>query len=645
MATAKGASETTTYLMVKTLRRPHLWVAAVMVAVLVIIHYPDIFAGVWGLGQVSSIFGFGLTRHTLERILFLIPVAYGAATLGLGGGLSILFLAAAAMLPRVFLVSPAPREAIFETAGVICTGALIVFLFDALQKGKQRLIEVETTHQMLNTQIRRLGMLHAISGTVSQSLELSQVLSVIDKVKQLMGMEAAWLYFWDEPEKELKLASSAGTSMPRSIKPGDNFDGKAAQSRQPVIIENMAAGGAPDGGLQSLLVVPLMSKAELVGTLGVGSRSVHTFSADEVDLLRAIGDQIGMAVENSRLYERERLSAEALRASERNYRELFENASDAIWVHDLNGKILAVNSALARLTGYEHGALVGANISLLVPCGLTSVGKCAHDAVLKGEAPPSYEQVLALKDGSAVIVQIGTSLVTRDEDPWAFQHIARDITEAKAAQDNLRYYVQRVSQAQEAERKRIARELHDETAQGLVAVIRNLDDMAEGHSRYSVKDVQEQVREVLRGVRQFSQQLRPSILDDLGLVPALKWLASDLNGNGIAVNVEVNGTVRQLLPEAELTLFRIAQEALNNARRHSGANRVSIGIDFGEHKTTMKVSDNGRGFELPARVGDLARVGKLGLAGMQERAQLLGGIMAIDAAPGRGTNLTVEVPG
>ncbi len=652
MTTATVAPQKTTYLMARVLRSPHLWVAAVMLALLVVIHYNDVFPDVWGIRQIGSALGFGLTRHTLERILFLVPVAYVSAMLGIGGGLSILILAAGAMLPRVFLMSPAPREAIFETGGVIFTGLLIVLLSDALQKGKQRLVEVEATHGQLNLQIKRLGMLHAISGTVSQSLELAQVLSVIERVVQVMGMESAWLYFWDKDRAELRLAASSGGGvvLPPTIKPGEGADGAVAQSRQPVVIENAAAVEQADSplrqsGLRGTLVIPMMCKAELVGTLGVGTRSAHRFPPDEMDFLRAIGDHIAMAAENSRLYERERLATEALRASESNYRELFENASDAIWVHDLNGRVLAVNCAFERLTGYKREAVIGATVSLFLACGLTAAGQTAHDMALRGQPALSYDQELVKKDGSIVVAQIGTSLITRDEEPWAFQHIARDVTEAKRAQDNLRFYAQRVSQAQEAERKRIARDLHDETAQALVAVIRNLDDIASDKSHLSVRDVQEQVRDALRGVRQFGQQLRPSILDDLGLVPALNWLASEINkDHDVIADVVVTGSPRQLLPEAELTLFRIAQEALNNARRHSGADHVSLKMEFAHNGARMTVSDNGKGFEVPLRLGDLARVGKLGLAGMQERAQLLGGTLTIDTAPGKGTTLAVEVP-
>ena len=653
---AKGTSEKTTYLMTRALRNPHLWVVAFIIVLLVMIHYHEAFADVWILERIGSILGFGLTRQTLWRILFLIPVTYGAAVLRTGGGLSILVLVAAAMLLRVFLISPAPREALFETGAVILVGALVVALLDVLQKLRGRVTELETTQSMLKLQVKRLGMLHAISSLVSQSLELWQVLNAaMEKVKQLIEVEATWLYLWDEEKRKLRLAASSGLSeavVPEALKLGEGLDGAAVQSRQPIVVENVSADPTFRStmlrykGLQSVLVVPLMSKGVMIGTLGVGTRLIHRFPSDEVDLLRAIGDQISMAVENARLYERERLAAEALRVSERNYRELFENASDAIWVHDLNGIVVAANSAFERLTGYERDTLVGGNMSMFLSShGQTKVDKEAHEKVLRGEAADPYEQELVKKDGSEVIVQMGTSLITKEGQPWAFQHIARDITEEKRIQDNLRFYVRQVNQAQEAERKRIARELHDETAQALVAVSRSLDDIASGHSQLSIKDIREQVRGILQEVRKFSQELRPSILDDLGLLAAVKWLASDLTKNySIAADVEVVGKQRQLPPETELMLFRIVQEALTNVRRHSEASRVCVRVEFTDHDIKITINDNGRGFEMPARLGDLARIGKLGLAGMQERAQLLGGTLTIDSESGKGTTLSVEVP-
>jgi signal transduction histidine kinase len=135
------------------------------------------------------------------------------------------------------------------------------------------------------------------------------------------------------------------------------------------------------------------------------------------------------------------------------------------------------------------------------------------------------------------------------------------------------------------------------------------------------------------------------VLDDLGLVPAVQWLASDLTKNyGINVSTEITGNPRALPPAAELMLFRITQEALTNVRKHSQATSVSVKINFSDHNIRVTVQDNGKGFVMPKGMGDLTRTGRLGLAGMQERAQLLGGILNIQSEPGKGSTLTIEVP-
>ena len=223
--------------------------------------------------------------------------------------------------------------------------------------------------------------------------------------------------------------------------------------------------------------------------------------------------------------------------------------------------------------------------------------------------------------------------------------------ELKQMHENLRFYLQQVTRAQEEERKRIARELHDDTAQELVALSRKLDSFTSSTAHLPAQDIlylqelRQQTDKILDGVRRFSQDLRPSILDDLGLVPALEWLTSDLTNHfGIAIGMGVLGSVRRFPSETELVLFRIAQEALRNVWKHSEASRAWVTVEFDDDKTVLAVTDNGKGFELPEKIGDLASTGKLGLAGMQERAQLIGGRLTLHSEPGKGTTVTVEVP-
>jgi len=228
--------------------------------------------------------------------------------------------------------------------------------------------------------------------------------------------------------------------------------------------------------------------------------------------------------------------------------------------------------------------------------------------------------------------------------------VARDVTDEERVKENLRQYAQQVTRAQEEERKRIARELHDDTAQGLVAQSRLLEKLALCEANLSpeglklLEEVRHQTDAILQGVRRFSQDLRPSILDDLGLLPSLEFLAEGMTRYGIATTVGVTGEKRRLPPEAELVLFRIAQEALRNVWQHSQASRAELTLSFSGNRLVVVIADNGRGFELPPRVGDLASIGKLGLAGMQERARLIGGTLTVQSEPGAGTRITVEVP-
>ncbi len=222
---------------------------------------------------------------------------------------------------------------------------------------------------------------------------------------------------------------------------------------------------------------------------------------------------------------------------------------------------------------------------------------------------------------------------------------SENIAQEKKLQENLRLYSQKVGEAQEAERKRIARELHDETVQALVVVSRHLEDLALGETDLTIADIRKEIQKILEGVRQFSQQLRPLILDDLGLIPAVQWLASDLANNyKIHVATEITGKSRTLSSATELMLFRIIQEALTNVGKHAQAKNVTIKIDFADNSIKVTIKDDGKGFVLPGGVSDFTHTGRLGLAGMQERAQLMGGILDIKSELGKGTHLTVEVP-
>ncbi|TET37466.1 MAG: PAS domain S-box protein, partial [Dehalococcoidia bacterium] len=442
------------------------------------------------------------------------------------------------------------------------------------------------------------------------------------------------------------------------MKAGERFNGRLAQSGDPLLVADasedprLTRAVVRKERLQAQLIVPLISKGKVVGTLCAAMRRPRQFHSEEIELLTAIGNQIGVSIENAHLYEQERLIAEQLRVSEKNYRELFENASDAIWVHDPEGNILAVNKACEKLTGYSREELSSMKaFGMLSERGLDIVREMERK-LLNGESlDHPFEVELINKGGAEAIIELQTTLVTTGGQPTGFQHTARDVTEQRRMQENLRFYVQQITRAQEEERKRIACELHDDTAQALVALSRQLDSFISSDEHLPMQQItfleelRQQANSILEGVRRFSQDLRPSVLDDLGLLPALEWLTSELRTQyGVLAEIKVLGAPRRLPPEAELVLFRIAQEALRNVWKHAQASRAVVTVEFGDSKMGIEVSDDGKGFKVPPRVGDLTSEGKLGLVGMLERARLLGGSLVVQSDLGKGTTVAVEAP-
>ena len=224
------------------------------------------------------------------------------------------------------------------------------------------------------------------------------------------------------------------------------------------------------------------------------------------------------------------------------------------------------------------------------------------------------------------------------------------LAELRESEAKLRFYLRQIIRAQEDERKRIARELHDDTAQALVILSRRLDGLNAYRTQLPQSVVQRLEEllsladDILQGVRRFSHDLRPAVLDDLGLVPALESLTANLLEEGTRAEFRMLGDRQSLSPEVELTLFRITQEALRNVQKHAQASKASVQVEFGDARVRITVRDNGSGFSPPEGMNSLAEVGKLGLIGMRERAQLIGGTLQIQSQLGSGTVVTVDVP-
>jgi signal transduction histidine kinase len=491
-------------------RHPNTWIALLLLIVLAVVHYltPQI-------RVLSTPVNAFLQRHAVERIAFVLPVAIASAAFQLRGGVPVLILSVLIMLPRAIWISPQPVDALLETGVAAAVGAAVSWAI-TVQDRERRLRQKA---------IARLHTINALATLVSRSLDVGQIMrAALDQA--LLGTGLGDGLMFSSTDRTLLLGAHRGVgldtarALARMDAPSGALGG-AVRSGEVIVAEvgDQAPAVLREEGWLRLVAIPLRSKGQVRGLMVLGARHTRAFPAEELDLLAAIGLEIGVALENAALYER------------------------------------------------------------------------------------------------------------------------------------TRSYARQIIAAQEAERQRIARELHDETIQALIVLARRLDALERPSSQEPavsaarLAPLRELIGELSRGMRRIVRDLRPSTLDHLGLVAAVRGLVGQLSaGPFVAAALEVEGTPRRLDPQAELALFRIAQEALHNALRHAGASTIVVRIAFAAGQVLLEVRDDGGGFAVPSPIDDHVASGRLGLAGMDERARGVGGALVVESTPGAGTVVRVTVP-
>jgi len=218
----------------------------------------------------------------------------------------------------------------------------------------------------------------------------------------------------------------------------------------------------------------------------------------------------------------------------------------------------------------------------------------------------------------------------------------------RSAQAGLRDYIGAITSAQEEERHRLARELHDDTIQAVIALKQRVQlikkVVKDKKAHQSLDELESLSEQTVENLRRLTRALRPIYLEDLGLVTALEMLARETgDNNSISVSFQKSGQERRLAGEVELVLYRIAQEALNNVIRHAEASSAILHIDYDNKKVQLEVSDDGIGFQIPNSPTDFAPSGHFGLLGMYERAELIGAQLKIESTLGGGTRLIIRL--
>ncbi|MFH1647676.1 MAG: HAMP domain-containing protein [Chloroflexota bacterium] len=235
-----------------------------------------------------------------------------------------------------------------------------------------------------------------------------------------------------------------------------------------------------------------------------------------------------------------------------------------------------------------------------------------------------------------------------EERTRQLQDSYREIERKETARGQL---LQKILMVQEEERKRVARELHDETTQSILGLAMKLEaaaaipDNEVGRIKIMLNDVRKLAVNTLDSVHKVIFDLRPSVLDDLGLLSAIRWYVQNRLGElGIKARVEVTGEERELPPQVEIAMFRVAQEAITNIAKHAQAHNALVNVEFRDSSVALEIEDDGLGLDMNSLNPPAGESQRLGLLGMRERIQLLGGTFQIESKPDSGTHITAEVP-
>jgi two-component system, NarL family, sensor histidine kinase DegS len=647
---------------------------AISLAATALLHYgsPQLRLG-------PSPFDVVFTRHSVERILFVLPMVLAALAFGRRGGLVTIGFASALMLPRALWLSPNRADALLETAAAVTVGYLLLRLVEA--QAREKTIRLEA--------VARLGVLHAVAHAAAESRNLEEILHrALDKVLEVLGLRTGLAYLAEPQGRDLVLrayrclspAAAEGLKRLGSSGPWAEVGEDVRPSSVGELSHALPAWDRE--GLGSAVFVPVRSKGAVQGALALALGS-RLLTGEERELLSAVGAELGVVVENARLHED---VARKLQV-QRQLNEIAERIVSELELDRILPKVLHIAQ---ELTGADAGEVV-----LCEGSGALE-HYCCTPNVPERAVPGPTEEVLhyrAMQTRQPVLLEDYPS--APGALPWAVRlglasavavpilsaercfgtlclfnlHPAKRFHESELAMlsgvgrqtgvaienarlyQSMRFYVRQITRAQEDERRRIARELHDETIQLLVAISRGLEAFPglsgelPDAARARLASLQDLLREAVKGTRRFVQDLRPPMLDHLGLVACVEGLASEFEENtSLPATVRVAGAPRRLPPELELALFRIAQEALTNARRHANPSKALLFLEFLPSLVRLTVSDDGRGFEAPERVEELLSRGKLGLVGMFERARTVGGTLAVRANESGGTAVIAEVP-
>jgi PAS domain S-box-containing protein len=390
-------------------------------------------------------------------------------------------------------------------------------------------------------------------------------------------------------------------------------------------------------GIHSMMAAPLLGPDRLIGTITIQATARDAFDEADAELLKLLADQAAIALTNARLY------AE-VEESERRYRHLVDNSPDIVWEVDAEGRFIFFSDSLESRTGWSQEQLLGQRFTVLA--GATTLAE-ATEAWRQLRNEPEREQRvrldLPLPDGRVAKTEVAMTGTIVDGRFAGAHGSVRDISERERLEGDLREQAAELAASQE--RAHLARELHDSVTQALFSMgltLRTLELLLATDpeaARTKLVELRELQKDALAEMRTLIFELRPSSLESDGLVQALRTHATAVQRRtGLVVVVDAEPIDR--LPLAcEEALYRIGQEALHNVVKHANASNATIRIWREPERVGLSVTDDGSGFD-----PDAVPRGHLGLIGMRQRVDLVGGELRVRSRPGKGSTIEANVP-
>jgi PAS domain S-box-containing protein len=408
------------------------------------------------------------------------------------------------------------------------------------------------------------------------------------------------------------------------------------------------------------------SSVQMVGVNVVAEETTER-KRTEADLKKArddleikVRERTAQLEDTVKALENEMQARKALENQLRQWSRVFMDAADPIIIENLSGTIIDMNREAEREYGWRRGELIGKSIRSLIPSEQYSWADRLRERCRRGEEARNWEGLRQDQRGRILSVLL-TAFPLLDESGKiiSLATIAKDITRRKQVERELdisRQYLQKLSrnsiEALENDRRTTAKELHDSIGASLAAIKFRLEGIVDEIARTpqkaaaSLSETITYLQEAITETKQISAKLRPTILDDLGLLSTITWYLRQFTeqfGN-IKLTQHIEVREEDISDTLKIVIYRVLQESLHNAAKHSDAAEIRIGLKSDSDRFVLEVADDGCGFDVQKTLSRLDSLSGYGLASIRERAEIVGGSLAIDSSPGEGTCIKMILP-